>query len=262
MEILHIPVQAPVLHPQPFHLVIPRVFVLGLALVAEPRHGSLGNGNGSGSGSSSSVADVDVRGVDGVADAGGMAPAQMLVQVLQPREPLPEVALAAGMRAVQEVLGAAVLVVDLALMAQQAAGVRKTGELLAALPLAVVRAVVLIHVLVPLALPDELPRPVGAARNRALELPVLVLVYLATAGSRDQLRSRLPRVVFVELDPLRGAGWGWRAPLLGGRKGAKKAVRAGRRRVVDGSMSRVIVSHLLDEIESGWRERRGMRLGR
>lgn len=70
----------------------------------------------------------------------------MFVQVLHAREALALVALAVSVRALQRVARAAVFAVDLALVPQEPAGVRKPGELLALRCRALVRPVVLVHV--------------------------------------------------------------------------------------------------------------------
>lgn len=79
--------------------------------------------------------------------AGGVHSTKMLVEVLLPREALARVALAVGMRAVDSLLGAAVLAVDFTLVAKQAARVCEAGQVFAAVSLAAVWSLVLIHVL-------------------------------------------------------------------------------------------------------------------
>lgn len=72
--------------------------------------------------------------------------AEVLVQVLLAREALAGVALAVGMRAVDRVLGPAVLVVNFALVSKEAARVGEAGEVLATLGRAAVGAFMLVHV--------------------------------------------------------------------------------------------------------------------
>lgn len=78
--------------------------------------------------------------------SGSVDAAQMLLQILQAREALPVVALAVRMRAVEGLLGPAVLAVDLALVAQQPAAVGEALDLLAAFNGADVGAFVFVHV--------------------------------------------------------------------------------------------------------------------
>lgn len=72
--------------------------------------------------------------------------AEMLVKVLLAGEALARVALAVRVRAVDSVLGPAVLVVDFALVSEETARVREAWEVLAALGGAAVGTLVLVHV--------------------------------------------------------------------------------------------------------------------
>lgn len=79
----------------------------------------------------------------------------MLSKILLPREAGAGAALAVIERAEERLLGAAVHLVHLALVTKKTATVGKTLELLAALYIALVRPVVLVHVLAPFALAIE-----------------------------------------------------------------------------------------------------------
>lgn len=106
-----------------------------------------------------------------IAIAGVHAP-QMLGQVLLAREALAAMALAVGMRAMEWILRAAVLAMDLTLVSQETAGVRKSRELLTALGGAFVGTVVLVHVLAPLAFPLKLSHVFSAVWIAAEELAI------------------------------------------------------------------------------------------
>lgn len=80
---------------------------------------------------------------------------KMLVKILLSREALASVPLAVGMRAVDGLLGPAVLPMNLSLVSEKPARVGETGQILASLGWAAIGAFVLVHVLVPLALARE-----------------------------------------------------------------------------------------------------------
>lgn len=105
--------------------------------------------------------------------------AQMLVEVLKAGEALAVVTLAVDVRAVERVLGSAVLAMDFALVAEQATRVGKSGEFLASLGRTFVRSVVLVHVLTPLAFPRKLLGLVSATSSRAEVFAVARLPNLA-----------------------------------------------------------------------------------
>lgn len=97
------------------------------------------------------VAVTVATGLDVILDCGGgvarVDAAEMLVEVLLAREALARVAFAVWVRAVDCVLGAAMLAVDFALVTEETARVSEAGELLAALGSASVGSLVLVHVL-------------------------------------------------------------------------------------------------------------------
>lgn len=71
---------------------------------------------------------------------------EVLVEILLAGEALAGVTLAVGVGAVDRILRSSVLPVDFALVAEETAGVRKSGEILTARHQAAVRALMLVHV--------------------------------------------------------------------------------------------------------------------
>lgn len=84
-------------------------------------------------GSSDAIAILGGLGARGQRVRVGVNPAEMLVEILQAREALAGVSLAVSMRTVERVAGTAVLGMDLALVAEQAAAVSEARKLLTAL---------------------------------------------------------------------------------------------------------------------------------
>lgn len=72
---------------------------------------------------------------------------KMLIKILLSRKAFASMSLAVGMRTVDSVFGAAVLAMNLPLMSEEAARIRKAGKIFTSFGWAAIRAFVLVHVL-------------------------------------------------------------------------------------------------------------------
>lgn len=120
-----------------------------------------------------------------------MYSAEVLVEVLEAREALAGVALAAGMRAIQGITWAAVLTVDLALVAKKSASISESRKLLATLEFASVGSIMFVHVFTAIVISREFSRCISFSIGTYLHSH-LRLKTLTSSVQLGNVHSNLP----------------------------------------------------------------------